>query len=545
MNSFWNELLRGTVLSKRSLAGIAGIVAAATLLSKVFGLLRETAIAAAFGTGPVTDAYSISYVIPGFLLILLGGINGPFHSAIVSVVAKRRREEIAPLVETVTTMIAIVLAVVTVALIVFADPIIGFIGQGFSATEVGLESRAIAVTQLRIMAPITLFAGFIGVGFGTLNAADQYWLPSISPLLSSSAVMISLGILWLVLGGDISNPDNLMIGGMVLAGGSLIGAILQWLIQVPALWKSGLGRPRPGFNFRDQGVRDVLKVLAPATFSSGSLQINVYTDLYFAARVPGTLASLNFANLLIQAPLGIISNIVLVPFLPIFSRLTTPDQWPELKQRIRQSLILVALTMLPLSALIVTLAQPIVSVVYERGAFDEEAVLLVTPMLIAYGTGMFVYLARDVMVRVFYALGDGQTPFNISLANIITNAVLDYVFFNLIGPPGLVVATIGVNIVSLIAMTVLLARKVDGLPVAEWARSIGIITGASFLSGVSCWLTRGGLASIVGSEGFLANLIQMCVAGGIGLVTFALLTIVLKIPEADLLAQRIRQKLGR
>jgi putative peptidoglycan lipid II flippase len=201
--------------------------------------------------------------------------------------------------------------------------------------------------------------------------------------------------------------------------------------------------------------------------------------------------------------------------------------------------------MLPLSALIVTLAQPIVSVVYERGAFDEEAVALVTSMLIAYGVGMFVYLARDVMVRVFYALGDGQTPFNISLANIITNAVLDYVFFNLIGPPGLVVATIGVNIVSLIAMTVLLARKVDGLPIAEWARSIGIITGASFLSGISCWLTSGGLASIVGSDGFLANLIQMCVAGGVGLVTFALLTIVLKIPEADLLAQRIRQKLGR
>ena len=532
-------------MGKRSLAGIAGIVAAATLLSKVFGLLRETVIAAAFGTGSVTDAYSISYVIPGFLLILLGGINGPFHSAIVSVVAKRKKEEIAPLVETVTTLIGIVLAVVTVALIVFADPIIGFIGQGFSATEVGLESRAIAVVQLRIMAPITIFAGFIGIGFGTLNAADQYWLPSISPLLSSSAVMVSLGVLWLALGGDINEPTNLMLGGMVLATGSLIGAILQWLIQVPALWKSGLGRPKPGFDFKDSGVRDVLKVLAPATFSSGSLQINVYTDLYFAARVPGTLASLNFANLLIQAPLGIISNIVLVPFLPIFSRLTLPEQWPELKQRIRQSLILVALTMLPLSALIVTLARPIVSVVYERGAFDKEAVALVTAMLIAYGAGMFVYLARDVMVRVFYALGDGQTPFNISLVNIVTNAVLDYVLFNLMGPPGLVVATIGVNIVSLVAMTVLLASKIDGLPIADWARSIAVITAASFLSGVSCWFVRGGLASIVGTDGFLANLVQMCVAGGIGLVTFALLTIVLKIPEADLLAQRIRQKLGR
>lgn len=532
-------------MGKRSLAGIAGIVAAATLLSKVFGLLRETVIAASFGTGPVTDAYSISYVIPGFLLILLGGINGPFHSAIVSVVAKRKKEDIAPLVETVTTLVGIALAVVTVLLVVFADPIIGFLGQGFSATEVGLESRAIAVMQLRIMAPITLFAGFIGIGFGTLNAADQYWLPSISPLLSSSAVMVGLGILWLVLGGDISNPSNLMIGGIVLAAGSLAGAILQWLIQVPALWKSGLGRPRLRFNIKDRGVRDVLKVLGPATFSSGTMQINVYTDLYFAAFIPGTLAALNFANLLVQAPLGIVSNIILVPFLPIFSRLAGPEQWPELKQRIRQSLVLIALTMLPLSALIVTLAEPIVTVVYKRGAFENDAVQLVTLMLIAYGSGMFVYLARDVMVRVFYALGDGQTPFNISLANIITNGVLDYVFFNLIGPPGLVVATIGVNIVSLIAMTVLLARKIDGLPIAEWAKTIGTLTVASFLSGVSCWLTQGGIASIIGSEGFIPNLVQMCVAGAVGLATFGLLTIVLKIPEAGILADRIRQKLGR
>ena len=520
-------------------------MAAATLLSKVFGLVREQSIGAAFGTGPVTDAYTLAYVIPGFLLVLLGGINGPFHSAIVSVVAKRKKEEIAPLVETVTTLVGIVLAVVAVLMVIFADPIVGFLGRGFSETALGLESRSIAVTQLQIMAPITVFAAFIGIGFGTLNAADQYWLPSISPLLSSSAVIVGVSVLWLVLGADISDPDNYILGGMVLAGGTLVGAVLQWLLQVPALWKSGLGRPRLRFNWKDPGVRDVLKVLGPATFSSGTMQINVYTDLYFAAFVPGTLAALNFANLLVQAPLGIVSNIILVPFLPIFSRLAAPEQWPELKDRIRQSLVLVGLTMLPMSALIVTLARPIVKVVYERGAFGEDDVKIVTTILLAYGVGMFVYLARDVMVRVFYALGDGQTPFNISLVNIGTNAALDYVFFNLMGPPGLVVATIGVNVVSLIAMTVLLARKLGGLPVGDWAKTIFTLTGASAIAGIFCWLTQGGIASLIGTDGFFANLIAMCLSGGVGLLTFALLTVILKIPEAGILAQRIRQKLGR
>ena len=273
-------------MGKRSLAGIAGIVAIATLLSKVFGLVRETAIAAAFGTGPVTDAYGIAYVIPGFLLVLLGGINGPFHSAIVSAISKRKKEEIAPIVETVTTVIGIGLVFASIGMFVFAEPIIDLLGRGFLATEIGGVSREIAIMQLRIMSPITIFACFIGIGFGTLNAADQYWLPSISPLLSSSAVIVGLGIFWLIVGGDISNPNYLMLGGIVLALGSLAGAMLQWLVQVPALWKSGLGRLRLRFNLQDPGVRDVLNVLWPATFSSGTMQINVYTDLFFCGLCP-------------------------------------------------------------------------------------------------------------------------------------------------------------------------------------------------------------------------------------------------------------------
>ncbi len=529
-------------MGKRSLAGIAGIVAAATLLSKVFGLLREAVIAASFGVGPITDAYAIAYVIPGFLLVLLGGINGPFHSAIVSVVAKRKKEDIASLVETVTTLIGVVLIVVTLLIGIFAPQIITIFGQ-----DANPATQAIAVAQLRIMAPITVFAAFIVIGFGTLNAADQYWPPSGSPLLSSSAVIVALGAFWLFSGGDISDPQVAITGGMVLAAGTLVGAILQWLIQVPALWKAGLGRPRPGFNFKDRGVRDVMKVLAPATFASGTFQINVATDLYFATAIDGAAASLGFANLLVQAPLGIVSNIVLVPFLPIFSRLTEPAQWPELKQRIRQSLVLVGLTMLPMSALVMTLARPIVRVAYERGNFGEEDVRIVTSILFAYGLGMFVYLARDVMVRVFYALGDGKTPFNISLVNIGFNALFDWIFFRVLGlgAPGLVFATIGVNIVSLIAMTFFLARKIDGLPIFEWTKTLATITVASFLAGLSCWLTQGGLASIIGTDGFVVNLIQLCIAGAMGMATFALLAFVLRIPEAGLLANRIREKLGR
>ncbi|MEM8806191.1 MAG: murein biosynthesis integral membrane protein MurJ [Cyanobacteria bacterium P01_G01_bin.38] len=532
-------------MTKRSLAGIAGIVAIATLISKLFGLVRQQALAAAFAIGPVADAYGLSYVIPGFLVVLLGGINGPFHSAIVSVVSKRRREDIAPLVETITTLVGLGLLVLTVLIVIFADPIIGLLGRGFSETSLGLESRAIAVVQLRIMAPMALFAGLIGIGFGALNAADQYWLPSISPLFSSVSVVAGLGLLAATVGREMITPEYAMLGGIVLAVGTLVGAILQWLIQVPTLIKEGLGRFRLRFNFQDPGVREVIKILGPATFSSGMMQINVYTDLFFAAFIPGTLAALGYANLLVQTPLGIISNVILVPFLPIFSRLADPIHWDELKQRIRQSLLLTALTMLPLSALFVTLALPMVRVIYERGAFDEDASAMVTSVLIAYGVGMFVYLGRDVLVRVFYALGDGDTPFRISIVSIFFNALLDYILINLFGAPGLVLATVGVNVISMVAMLVLLDRKINGLPWFDWARPVGLLFLASVVSGAAAFGTRLGLEQWVGTQGFFVNLLILCVAGAVGVGIFGGVAIALRIPEATLLIERLKGKFLR
>ncbi|MEQ8961662.1 MAG: lipid II flippase MurJ, partial [Coleofasciculus sp. C2-GNP5-27] len=209
----------------RSLAGIASIVAIATLISKIFGLVREQAIAAAFGVGPVVNAYAYAYVIPGFLLILLGGINGPFHSALVSVLAKRDKSEAAPLVETVTTLVSGILLLVTIILILFAPTFIDILAPGLEE-----PARSLAVQQLQIMAPLAVLAGLIGIGFGTLNASDQYWLPSVSPLFSSLAVIAGLGILTVYSSGQVNTPEYIRLGSIVLAVGTLAGAIWQWVM---------------------------------------------------------------------------------------------------------------------------------------------------------------------------------------------------------------------------------------------------------------------------------------------------------------------------
>ena len=540
----------------RSLAGIAGIVAAGTLLSKVFGLVRQQAIAAAFGVGPAFDAYNYAYIIPGFLLILLGGINGPFHSAIVSVLSKRDKEEAAPIVETVTTIVGGLLLLVTIACILFAEPMVSLVAPGLNATNTttGITpdqlatlqlTRNIAIEQFKIMAPMAVLAGLIGIGFGTLNAADQYWLPAISPLFSSAAILGGIGILLLQLGGEITATKYAAIGGIVLAWGTLIGAGLQWLVQLVAQWQSGLGTLRLRFEFQHPAVKEVMQVMVPATLSSGMLHINVYTDLFFASYIPQAAAALGYAGLLVQTPLGIVSNMLLVPLMPVFSRLTDPQDWPQLKDRIRQGLVLTGLTMLPMGALMIALAVPIVRVVYERGAFNLQASQFVAPMLMAYGVGMFFYLARDVVVRVFYALGDGETPFRVSVANIVLNAVLDYLLMKPLGAPGLVLATVGVNITSTVVLLWLLDQKLNGLPLVQWTSSIAILTIASIFAGGAAWGTLLVLEAVLGKDGLLVQLLELSLASLAGLAIFALASIQLKLPEMDILVERVRQKLRK
>ncbi len=511
----------------RSLASIAGIVAIATLISKVFGLVREMAIAAAFGVGPAVNAYTYAYVIPGFLLILLGGINGPFHSALVSVLAKRDKSEAAVIVETVTTLVTGMLLLVTVVLMVFGNTFIGLLAPGLPG-----EMRAIAVEQLQIMAPLAILAGLIGIGFGTLNADDQYLLPSISPLFSSLALVGAVALLFWQLGENITSPEYLQLGGRILAWGTLGGAILQWLAQLIAQWRGGMGKLRFRFNWRVPGVGEVLKVMAPATLSSGMLHINVYTDLFFASYIEDAAAAMRYSNFIVLTPVGIISNMILVPFLPVFSRLAAPENWPELKVRIRQGLLLTALTMLPLTAIFISLSQPIVQVIYQRSVFGIEEVKVVAPVLMAYGCGMFFYLGRDVLVRVFYALGDGQTPFKISIGNIFLNGVLDLFLVQAFQTPGLVFATIGVNVISMGLMLAILNRRLQSLPLKEWATALLGLTFASGVAGLSSWGVSWGL-------GNWGPLWQLGIGIFVALAIFSFIALQLKLPEVDMLVQRI------
>ena len=518
----------------RSLKGIAMVVTLGTLLSKAGGLVRQLVIAAAFGVGAAYDAYNYAYVLPGFLLILLGGINGPFHSAMVSVLSRRPRAEGAHILAALNTTVSALLLAVTVLLVLAADPLITLVGPGLSP-----QLHGIAVVQLQVMAPMALLAGLIGLGFGSLNAADEFWIPAISPLMSSLALMVGVGLLWWQLGGQIGAPSFAMVGGFVLAAATLVGALAQWLIQLPALMRQGLARFKLVWDWTHPGVREVWRVMGPATLSSGMLQINVFTDLFFASGIVGAAAGLGYANLLVQTPLGLISNALLVPLLPTFARLTAPDDQPQLLARIRQGLMLSTASMVPIGALFIALGTPIVALVYERGAFDSSAAQLVAALLMAYGLGMPAYLGRDVLVRVFYALGDGTTPFRLSLAGIGLNVIFDWLLvggptpwgnqspFNF-GASGLVLATVAINVLTCLALLLVLKRRMPAMTLIPWGMDAARLILAGAINGCIVW----GLSTWVDWPlGWFGLLARVGIPSLLGLAFFGLLGSALGVAE--------------
>jgi putative peptidoglycan lipid II flippase len=508
----------------------------------VFGLLRTVLLAAVFGAAPAYGAYQYATIVPSFFLILLGGINGPFHSAMVSVLAKKDRETAAETVEAISSLVGVVMLVACVLVMVFAPQLLFLVASGLSQQQP--EVREMAITQLRIMAPVAWFAGMIGIGFGALNAVDVYWLPSISPLLSSVMMVVAVGGLGLALGNQVGEPQYGAIGGIVLAVAFVAGTVLQWFAQMVVQRKERLGRLRFRWDLKNPAVQDVMKVMGPALFASGMLQINVYTDMQFTSYLKdpsSAVSALDYANLLAQTPLGILSNMILVPLLPVFSKLADPLNWDQLKGRIRQGILITGVAMLPLGTLMMVLAKPIVSVVYERGRFDPALSALTASVLMAYAFGMFVYLSRDVLVRVFYALGDSTTPFRISLVNIGLNALFDY-FLLPFGVPGLVMATVSVNILSVIALVLVLDRRLGGLPLLSWGLALLGLTAASGVAGLACWSMLNGLQGWLGNQGMILQLVELSIAGILGLIVFVLLAMQLRLPEVNLFIDNIRSK---
>jgi putative peptidoglycan lipid II flippase len=510
----------------KSLLKAASLIVVVTLLSKVAGLVRAQAMTAQYGLSPALDAFNLAYSLPAFFLIILGGVNGPFHSAIVSVLSKDSEDK-ARAIETLNTLVALAFGAATVGIMAAAPWIVGFVAQGASA-----EVQAIAVQDMRIMAPLAFIAGQVGLGFGVLTTANSYILPSLSPILSSGAVIVAI----LFFAKD--------YGAQVLAWGTLAGALLQWFAQIPLQWKLGLGSLRPRLDWHLPQVRQVVKLMAPATLSSTLANLNTYTDQYFASFLgAGVIGGLPTANLLVQTPQGVLSNAFLIPLLPVYSRLSGEEDRPELLTKIRQGLLTLAIGVLPLMAFCIALSEPIVQIIYQRGAFDSKATQLVSGLFIAGTVGMFSFLGRDLMIRLFYVLGDGKTPLIMSFLGIASNFGLDFLFVKWFGAPGIPLATAGVTTITFVGLAWLFRKKVGPL---GWRSGLvgplAILALGAAITGILTWGVYIGLQNFWPIANFFAVLTKLLIALGVGLASQTLWLWRLDFPEITLFKNQILRR---
>ncbi|KAL2644854.1 hypothetical protein R1flu_012441 [Riccia fluitans] len=526
---------------------VGALIGSATVISKILGLVRETVLAAVFGVGPVVNAYCYASIIPGFFLALLGGINGPFHSAMAATLSKRPREDGRVLIQRVTAVTVVVCGALSLAISYYAAPLLDAFAPGLSISgNSGTVTRDLAILQLKIMSPCTLLAALIGIGFGSLSAVGVYGLPSLSPALSSITIITAVAISSLMIRqwGFLSRPFS---GSIALATGTTCGALAQWVLQAVALQRAGFG-PSPHLGtarnfFEDEGVREVFSILLPAAVASGLLQIATFTDLYFASFIPGAAAGLGYANLLVMAPLGILSSAILVPMLPMFSRLSKASDRLKLEERVKQGLLLSMILTFLMTALVVSFAEPIVRIVFQRRAFDALASKLVSSLLVCYAVGSTFTLGRDLLVRVFYSLGDSHVPFHTSVAAIFANVLLDWIAVRQIGlgVEGLVLATSLVSCVSAVGLLQLLSSKMEGLRLRYWIRPLALLGFCATIAGISARTVYEKMLPVLVSalqaksarSLWAADLTSLMLASGVGTALYFVSLVCFRIPETE------------
>ncbi len=462
-----------------------------TSLSKLAGCIRQIFIAAAFGIGITYDAFNYAYIIPGFLLIIVGGINGPLHNAVIAVLTPLNKKKGGIVLTQVSIKLSILLLVFAILIYFNAKVIIELLAPNLS-----YEAKSIATYQLRILTPCIPLSGFIGLSFGALNSRNKFFLSSISPAITSITTIFFILISWIF--NQENTSSNFLTFTGLLAFATLTGTFIQFVVQIWEINKIGLLRLESTFKLLKNEEKRIFKLIIPASISSGLSQINVFIDMFFASSFQGAASGLAYGNFLIQAPLGILSNTLILPLLPQFSRLRSKKDFRGIQKNLTSGIEYCFLTSIFLTGFFITFNNQIVELVFERGAFNYAATLKVKNILIAYAVGIPFYIYRDLLVRTYYSIEKTRFPFQLSLAGIIFNAFFDWFligapikdFGNLspynFGVVGIILSSVIVNFIVCILLALNLRNENIHLPNLDLLKKIILMSLASFADSTIC-----------------------------------------------------------
>ena len=388
-----------------------------TLLSRIFGLLRDITLATIFGASGGTDAFLVAFKIPNFMRRLFG--EGAFSLAFVPVFSeykeKRSPEALKDLVDHVAGTLGGFLLVLSTLGMLLAPLLVYVFAPGFNDRP---EQMQLTGELLRVTFPYIFFIALVAFCSGILNSFHQFAVPAFTPVLLN----ISLISAALFLAPHFEQPL------MALAWGVAIAGVLQLLLQFPFLIRLGM-MPRPRLRRGHEGVRKIIRLMIPAIFGSSVAQINLLLDTVIASfLITGSVTWLYYSDRLLEFPLGVLGIAIATVILPTLSQQHARESTQLFNQTLNWALRLVTLITIPACAGLFVLAAPILATLFEYGKFTASDTYYASLSLMAYMLGLPALVAIKILAPGYYARQDTRTPVKIGIIAMVFNMVLNILF---------------------------------------------------------------------------------------------------------------------
>lgn len=523
-------------LSKKA----AGIVGLAVACSRVLGLVRELVFAKLFGAGLLMDAFVAAFRAPNLLRDLFA--EGALSTAFITVFSKKITTEgdrpAWDLANKVATLAIVFMSAVTILGILFAPQLIGILAGGFPA-----EKAALTIQLTRIMFPFILLVSLAALAMGMLNAKNVFGMPAMaSSFFNLGSIVGGVALGWWL---DPQFGPRALVG---LSIGTLIGGLLQLVVQFPSLRGVGF-RFRPDFAWRDDGVRQILALMGPAVIAASAVQVNVMVNTSFASHLAGNgpVSWLNASFRLMQLPLGVFGVAVGTVTLPVVARFASLSDLGGVRSTLGHGIRLAFLLTIPCAVGLIFFAEPIISLIFQRGRFTYQDTVQTAAALQYYAAGLVAYSGIKVVAPAFYALNRRNLPMLVSFLSIATNYFLNQFFtFHLHwGHQGLALSTSLVAIINFAILYALMTRHVGGLETRALLGGLGKIALASVPLALICLGARRWLFAGLETMAFLPKLASVLGVITLAAAVFGAVVAFLRIEEVEDVIQILRRKLGR
>jgi putative peptidoglycan lipid II flippase len=460
----------------RSLATVSGM----TLISRILGFVRDFAIARTFGAGIVTDAFVVAFRLPNLLRRLFA--EGAFSQAFVPLLGeyrgRRGESDTKQLVDRTATALFLVVTIVTLLAMIGTPLLIYVFTPGFVADP---DKFALTVELTRITFPYIVFMALVALAAGILNTWSRFAVPAFTPVMLNLSMIAGA----LFAAPLFTRPID------ALAWSVVIGGALQLAIQLPALKRIGM-LPRFDLAWKDEGVRRVLRLMAPAVLGVSVSQISLLINTIFASYLAsGSLSWLYYADRLMEFPAGLLGAALGTILLPSLTRSHAMDNQAEFSALLDWGLRLTLLLTLPAALALAILGVPLLATLFQHGAFTGDDVLRTREALLAYSVGLTGIILVKILAPGFYARQDIRTPVKIALLTLTLTQMMNLALIGWLKHAGLALATGLASCINAALLYRGLRQRGLFVPATGWLGFSARIAVALVTLGAVLWLAIG------------------------------------------------------